>query len=241
MWTALLAACSPKPEGTASETGGSETGGSETGATTGTASAPTTSASATDSSGAPTTGDASGVTGSDSGESGGSETGDEVLCEGAGESTLPGVEIRFAPQKCTFTLAEAMAGVAIAYTVEVADVVEDVSPASGDASACDEPGASGLIVFEELGAGDQHYCVCDVGLCPEPTPTIVSLQAGSYPDTFTWSGTNWSGPSDTANPLGPPFPPGEYVLRVNTQGTWGPGGQSQDFSVTGTFPITLIP
>jgi hypothetical protein len=79
-------------------------------------------------------------------------------------STLPGVSIRFASQSCTFTLAQAKAGIAIDYDVVIDTEVAAVVP-FGQTSA-PALGPSGLDVVEHLTGGGQSYCVCDVGLGP---------------------------------------------------------------------------
>ena len=76
---------------------------------------------------------------------------------------------------------------------------------------------------------------------PPPADTPISLVAGMYPGSFMWTGENWSGPSDTNNPKGPPFPPGDYELRIVARGQWLPFGEPQPIEVLGTFPITLTP
>ena len=94
-------------------------------------------------------------------------------------------------------------------------------PSPNDAGNCQAPGASGLIVSGEVDGDGQHYCLCDQGLCPPPSDPPVELVAGSYPETFGWNGVNWNGPSDTANPFGPPFPPGDYIVQVRATGEFG--------------------
>ena len=72
--------------------------------------------------------------------------------------------------------------------------------------------------------------------------TPVTLAPGTYPATFTWQGNNWSGPSDTGNPMGPPFPPGTYTLTVTARGQLqDTSGATTPFSVESTLDITLVP
>jgi hypothetical protein len=160
-----------------------------------------------------------------------------AACTPTGASSLAGVTIDFPSPRCTFTLAEAAAGLAIPYRVVVASPVAQVVPAPLDAGGCGQPDASGLIVAGSIGGGTQRYCVCDTGLCPAPDQTPHAVPAGTYPATFTWTGENWSGPSDTNNPKGPPFPPGDYTLLVTTHGTHAGAA----FEVTGALPIHLTP
>jgi hypothetical protein len=144
------------------------------------------------------------------------------------KSSLPHVHIVSKATKCVFTLAEARAGIAIPYDVVIDQDVPGFSalhpyPYGANVSA--------LSVSEELRGGTQSYCLCDQGLpyasCPEPDGGIVhpqgggpcdpvTLKKGVYPQVFAWDGVNWTGPSDTSNPKGPPFPPGDYTLTISS-------------------------
>ena len=152
-----------------------------------------------------------------------------------GASDLAGVCIAFDVPAPTFTLAEAAAGVQIPYRV-VVDQVHDVIPAPQDAGGCAQPGPSGLIVFEDLSAGPQRYCECDVGLCAG-TPVPGTLVVGQFPAIFDWDGRNWSGPSDTQNPEGTAFPAGSYTLDVSAIGE----SQGEPFRVSNALTVTLVP
>ena len=223
---ALLCACKPTPGDTDSDstTAAATTGASTTAATT-TATSPTTSPTTAPTTTAASTTDAT--------------TGSEALCEGTGETTLPGVTIVFPPQPCVFTLAEAAAGITFTFSIEIADPVDAVTPVPNDGGNCESPGPHKLIVSSQVDGGDQHYCLCDQGLCPPPSDPPVSLVPGSYPGEFTWNGVNWTGPSDTNNPFGPPFPAGDYVVSTRASGTFG--ADAQDFLVRGNLPVTLVP
>ncbi len=78
-------------------------------------------------------------------------------------------------------------------------------------------------------------------LAPTDRPEIYAFEAevsaGTYSLTFSWEGRNWNGPSDTMNPVGPPFPPGYYSFEVSAVGTHN----GAPFEVVGTFPILLVP
>jgi hypothetical protein len=159
-------------------------------------------------------------------------------CSATSTSSLPGVTLAFrSPLRCTFTVAQARATLAIPYDVIVANDVSGVVPIPQDAGYCGSPGPSQLIVLERLAGGTQSYCLCDVGLC-QPIPSQpVTLKAGTFTSSFSWGGNNWAGPSDTNNPMGAPFPPGSYTLTVSATGTWN----GARFLVTATLPITLTP
>jgi hypothetical protein len=184
----------------------------------------------------------SGSGGSDGGSATGSTgAGGAATCQGAGTSDLSDVSIVFPPQRCTFSLAEAAAGVTIDYAVVVTSGGYFVVPKAQDAGQCDTPGPSGLTTFASLSGGGQSYCLCDVGLCMPPSNMDAVLKNGSYPASFKWDGKNWGGPSDTNNPKGPPFPPGHYTLTVSAKGAILTPGPAVPFVVTGTFPIELTP
>ncbi len=158
-------------------------------------------------------------------------------CTVGGASTLPGVTVTFADAPCTFTLAEAAQGVAIPYAIVVADGLADVVVSPSDAGGCAQPGASGLIIAEAIDGGGHHYCICDVGVCPAPDPTPRAIAAGAYSGALMWDGVNWDGPSDTNNPKGAPFPPGDYTVTIGARGTHAGAA----FAVTGTRLIHLVP
>jgi hypothetical protein len=159
-------------------------------------------------------------------------------CSVTSSSSLPGVSIVFrTPVTCSFTLAQARAGIMIPYDVVVASDVTGVVPAPQDAGGCGSPGASGLIVFEQLAGGGQSYCLCDTGLCAPGSPSPVTLRAGSYAGVFSWTGHNWGGPSDTGNPMGAAFPAGSYSLTVSARGTQS----GASFAVAATLTIVLTP
>jgi hypothetical protein len=156
-------------------------------------------------------------------------------------SDLPGVSIRFTGTTCTFTTAQARAGITIPYEVRIDQDISDVLLVPVPGSFCYQPGPSGLLILERLTGGSHQYCLCDQGL-PIPTPCsqLKTLRQGTYNAAFTWDGVNWSGPSDTNNPKGAPFPAGEYRLEVTAKGRKGPVDASATaFTVTAAFRVTL--
>ena len=150
---------------------------------------------------------------------------------GTSSTNLPALSVAFPPQRCVYTLAEAAAGIVLAYEVNVAASVTIEQMLN-----CETAGPSGAVVGEAIGGGGQRYCVCDTGLC-FPTTITPTLAPGSYADTLEWNGLNWDGPSDTGMPFGPPFPPGDYLFDVRITGTSGGAA----FTVTGALPIRLVP
>lgn len=240
----LALACGPATN--SSDSGSATTDPGTTDATTNPASTtadPTTTATPTSATGEPTTTattTSEPATTTSEPATTSDDTGSTRLCEGTSTSDLPGVSIVFPPQDCTFTLAEAAAGLSFQYTITIAQPVADVTPFPSDAGGCDQPDASGLIPFATIAGNDQSYCLCDQGLCPG-LKTTADLAPGEFPGTIEWSGVNWSGPSDTDNPKGPPFPPGDYEVELRAPGTVGPEGKTSEFTVLATLPITLVP
>jgi len=159
------------------------------------------------------------------------------------DSDLPGVSITFSTSACSWTLAEAAAGLKFGYQVVVEDDLPGVLPKPQDAGWCGQPGPSGLITFGRVNGNDQNYCICDTGLCQGPSEVPVTLKAGTYDGVFEWDGVNWGGPSDTGNPKGEAFPPGTYTLTISAKGTWEDpaAGVMPPFTVTGTFVVNLTP
>lgn len=162
-----------------------------------------------------------------------------VVCETGTESNLDGVSIHFSAKKCSWTLAEAASGIEVPWNIVVEVDHKKVFPQPQDAGWCGQPGTSGLIVFEKLIGGDQTYCICDQGLCMGPDDQPVILKKGEYPGSFEWDGVNWTGPSDTGNPKGDPFPPGTYTLTVSAVGALGKRS-GNPFEVKGTLEIQLL-
>lgn len=219
----LALACGSRVAGEGEEAGSDELGTGET------------DTGATDGAGTDET-DTGEMDSADTGETDTGETGPPTSCEGVGVSNLEGVCIWFPEPGGLWLLEEAAAGIEIPYYVIVEADVPDVVPVEQDIGGCQEPGPSGLITFERLTGNEQGYCLCDLGLCGppggEPAGTVM---AGEWPASFSWTGVNWSGPSDTNNPPGPPFPPGEYTLEVSAIGTVG----GVDFEVRNTFNLSL--
>lgn len=177
---------------------------------------------------------------SSSSSSGSSGGGGASPCETSGSSTLPGVSIEFTANDCTFTVAEAAAGIQIGYQVVVANDVPNVHPLSQD-TGCGGAGPSLLYVFENLGDNGQNYCICDQGLCPGSGPDPVTIPQGTYAASFSWDGKNWSGPSDTGMPKGAAFPPGDYTLTVSSKGDFTEAGVNKPYEVIGKAIVHLVP
>jgi hypothetical protein len=110
-----------------------------------------------------------------------------------------------------------------------------------DSGQCGAEKAGGLFLLERLEGGLESYCICDVGRCIPPLSLPQTLAPGSYPAAFEWDGRNWSGPSDTQNPKGAPFPPGSYTLSVTSKGRVDRSGVDGTYEVVGTFDVVLVP
>jgi hypothetical protein len=151
------------------------------------------------------------------------------------------VRFEFPPQRCQFTLAEAALGIAFLYEVVVEpSQAASVQSAPPRTQTCSKPKDSAdLYVFEQISGAGKSYCLCDLGNCPRPEPQ-VGAGAGRHRLTFEWTGREWRGPSDTNNPQGAPFPPGEYTFTVSStvsdlRADAGPR------EVTGQLTFTLVP
>ena len=154
-------------------------------------------------------------------------------------SNLDGVTIRF-PAGCHWAVEAVREGVEIPYEVVVEEQVDGVIPHRNNVGNCDSPGESGLITSAEFTGNDQRWCRCDAGNCPPLIQTAVTLEPGTYRNTIEWEGRNWTGPSDTGNPKGEPFPPGTYELSVLATGERVYPDAKSPFELEATTEIELI-
>ncbi len=167
-------------------------------------------------------------------------TGTNNGCAAAEASTIPGVRIEITSNGCTLSLADPTL-LTIEYQVVVDADVPGVRPVPEDAGGCGEPGASGLILFEEIAGGTQQYCLCDVGICPGTPQPVATLKKGTYPASLAWDGRNWGGPSDTANPKGPPFAVGDYEFKVRAKGFLTTANGEVPFAIETAMPVHVVP
>ncbi|HEY6477701.1 MAG TPA: hypothetical protein VI456_14060 [Polyangia bacterium] len=158
-------------------------------------------------------------------------------------SNLPGVALTFDAAPCSYSQAEIAAGIEIPYHEEIDSALERLHPVDDDGGRCQQPDAAGLIVSYDIAGGGQLYCVCDTGLCLSQSFT-TSTTVGNYYHQIAWDGRNWSGPSDTGNPEGAPFPVGTYTVTLTATGSIDgvPNGMSaENFTLTATRTITITP
>jgi len=173
-------------------------------------------------------------------------------CNGAAKSSLPGVSFVFSDGPCSFTLAEAAAGISLSYELRVERSLDGVHPEPLDYGSCGQPDETGLIVGFEIAGTGGRYCLCDVGPCSRRTFS-THVPAATYPMSIAWDGRSWMGPSDTNSHEGAALPTGTYTLTVTSKGTWdGPGscdagacsadgGAVLDYQVTAERFITITP
>lgn len=161
-------------------------------------------------------------------------------CKSKSQSDLDGVRIEISGERCVWSVGEARAGIRIPYRLVIEKATKGVTPEPLDDGRCTRPGPGRLILFEQLGDSQHRYCLCDGGLCPY-RPTAVTLKPGTYPAVFYWDGLNWTGPSDTGNPKGKPFPPGTYNLTIVARGRTAAGKTKAPFLVLASLEITLTP
>ncbi|MCX4240711.1 hypothetical protein [Paraliomyxa miuraensis] len=224
----LAVACGPTRE----PEGGSSGGGSSDGTGDTTLISPTSTTHEGDGS------SGSSSAGSSSADS--SSTGSDVPdidCQTVLESDLPGVTIEI-DSPCAHSLAQAQDGVETSYTIDVTDALMGVE--SGQ--ACFETPRGGIHVQWRVFSAEQRHCVCDVGLCPAPTPSPTTLVPGETIDGFEWFAYEWDGPSDTGQPFGDPFVPGDYTIEVVATGFWDDGVDPETpFTIRAQRPVVLVP
>ena len=169
--------------------------------------------------------------------------GDGGSCNGATSSNLPGVQLVFPDQRCSYTKAEVAAGIDIAYHEVITAAVANLGPTS-DAGNCARPDDAGLIVSYRIAGAGQSYCLCDTGLCGPQTSATTTV-VGTHARQIPWDGRNWYGPSDTNNQEGAAFPPGTYTITLTATGSRHASDAGVDagatFSVTASRSITITP
>lgn len=163
------------------------------------------------------------------------------LCDVTSTSDLAGVRLTFTTEECAFTRAQLASGVTFRWQVDIDQAVQNVRPRALDAGRCGRPDDSGLIPFFRID-GDATYCLCDEGLC-FPFDETADLLAGTWTGEAMWTGRAWFGPSDTGNPLGDPFAPGDYTASVVAEGsqTIGEDGPEIPFRLTSQMTIRVLP
>ncbi len=165
-------------------------------------------------------------------------------CGGGASSNLPGVQLAFPDQPCSYTAAEVAAGIELVYDEVITAAVAGLRPAPGDAGGCAQPDDAGLIVGYRISGAGQNYCLCDTGLCAPQSPVTTTV-VGSHTRQIPWDGRNWNGPSDTGNREGAAFPPGTYTITLTASGSRQISDAGVDaggtFSVTASRSITITP
>jgi hypothetical protein len=149
------------------------------------------------------------------------------------------VRIEFPEKGYVFTTAEAAKGVKIEYRIVVDQDFPNLIPMPHGPSSATPPGPSGLYPLERIAGNGQMYCLLDFGLGPPPKEFIKPVKTGTYVHSFTWDGRNWGGPSDTGQPKGPPFPPGEYTLTITLHGKNMTDAGKQPYQITKSVKLVL--
>lgn len=132
-------------------------------------------------------------------------------------SPVEGLRIEMPPQPCVLTLEQARQGITFRYEVVIEREIAGFVTGPQDDGCCLKPGFSTLYAFPQIIGGGQRYAGVDWGNCDcahRSRVKLVRLKKGRYPESFSWNGVNWSGPSDTNRPRGAPFPPGTYKFEV---------------------------
>ena len=128
------------------------------------------------------------------------------------------VKIEFPNGGYQYTLTEAARGIKIEYKIVVECDFSGVFPHASGPSSPEPPGPSGLHPHEAISGRGQLYSLLDFGLAAPFQEVERTLRKGTYTHSFEWDSRNWTGPSDTGNPKGNPFPAGTYELSVTVHG-----------------------
>jgi len=130
------------------------------------------------------------------------------------DASLPGVRVHLEGDRCRVQTDRHHV---FRYRIEVDDAIPyTAADSAGGCGRCggytDDP-----LTLVDIRVDDGNavqYCQCDVGCCPPITEHEVTLRAGDADGELDWPGRQWQGPSDTNQPLGAPFPPGDYHVRL---------------------------
>lgn len=128
------------------------------------------------------------------------------------------IKVEFPKDGYRFKVDEVAKGIKITYKVVIAKDIEGMMPSPFGPSFHEPAGPSGLHPREKIFGNGQLYALLDFGLAFPPKIKPRTLKKGTYTHTFDWDGRNWTGPSDTGNPKGKPFPPGTYELSIEMHG-----------------------
>jgi hypothetical protein len=149
------------------------------------------------------------------------------------------VLIEFPKDGYTYTLDQVAKGVKIQYKVIVTKDHEGVIARPFGPSFAEPAGPSGMHPREHISGNGQVYCLLDFGLAQPPTEVANSLKKGTYTHAFEWDGRNWTGPSDTSNPKGKPFPAGTYEVKVTMHGLLATDKGKTPYQISGKTKLML--
>lgn len=149
------------------------------------------------------------------------------------------VQIEFPKDGYRYDLANVAKGIKIEYKVIVKKDCEGVIARPYGPSFAEPPGPSGLHPRERISGMGEMYCLFDKGLGQPPREVVRLLKRGTYLHSFAWEGRNWSGPSDTGNPKGKPFPAGTYDVRVTMNGLLATDKGKLPYQISGKTKLVL--
>lgn len=149
------------------------------------------------------------------------------------------VQIEFPKGGYSYTLAEVAKGIKIEYKVVVKKDLNGVIALPYGPSFAEPPGPSGLHPRERISGAGHVYCLLDFGLAAPPKEAVKSLKEGTYLHFFEWDGRNWTGPSDTGNPKGKPFPAGTYDVKVTMNGLLATDKGKISYQISGKTKLVL--
>jgi hypothetical protein len=152
------------------------------------------------------------------------------------DSDLVGLRFEANHDLCELSVEEARAGVTFTVTMSLDEAIVAVRSRPTDAGHCQRRGPSGLFLRTSIEGGDEFYGIVDTGLCAPQDNGPVTLAPGAYEVSIEWNGLNWMGPSDTGEPFGEPFPPGEYAYVIRA---WG-DVDGEEFFVECRMPVWLF-
>lgn len=124
----------------------------------------------------------------------------------ATDVSLPGVTVRLEGDRCIFESGE---GGTFRYAIEVEEPIAFTQEPSAGCYEC-----ARSLVSTSIGEDLVYYDESDTSCCTPFDGGPQTLPATPIIGTIAWPGVQWHG-LDWGPALGPPFPPGEYFVRVS--------------------------
>ena len=153
-----------------------------------------------------------------------------------GDAFEKAVSIEIPKAEYRWSQAEVAKGVRFDYVVRMAQDLPEVVSSDPEGG-----GDVGLNPVAHVFGKGQRYHPYDHGHPGPPQFEGGPVKKGVTERHLDWDGRNWDGPSDTQQPKGPAFPPGEYTFRVEIAGYVDLGQGRRPFAIQKDAKVVITP